>query len=105
MMIGALDSTSATTAPSERTATAAPVPSPASNSSPAANASTAQPSTQVELSSTATQLGSSTEGSFDADKVKRISQAIHSGQYKVNPQAIADKLISNAAELLGRASS
>jgi len=34
--------------------------------------------------------------------VDRIAQAIRDGQFKINPEAIADKLIQNAEELLGR---
>lgn len=62
-------------------------------------------SAQIELSSTATKLlsGVSEEGSFDADKVNRISQAIADGKFTVNADAIADKLIANAQELLSRA--
>lgn len=39
---------------------------------------------------------------FDQAKVDRISNAISRGQYKVNPEAIADKLLANAQELLSR---
>lgn len=42
------------------------------------------------------------DGSFDAAKVERISQQIKDGSYKVNHEAIADKLIANAQELLAR---
>ena len=42
------------------------------------------------------------DGSFDAAKVERISQQIKDGSYQVNPEAIADKLIANAQELLSR---
>ena len=42
-----------------------------------------------------------TEAVFDTAKVQRISDAIRNGQFKVNPEAIADKLIANAQELLG----
>ncbi|GAB1390112.1 MAG: hypothetical protein AMXMBFR78_08950 [Rubrivivax sp.] len=42
------------------------------------------------------------EGSFDAAKVERVSRAIKDGSYKVDAEAIADKLIANAKELLGR---
>jgi negative regulator of flagellin synthesis FlgM len=61
-------------------------------------------SAQIELSSTATKLlsGVSEEGSFDAEKVGRISQAIAEGKFSVNADAIADKLIANAQELLSR---
>jgi negative regulator of flagellin synthesis FlgM len=39
---------------------------------------------------------------FDAAKVERIAQAIRDGRYEVNAEAIADKLIANAHELLSR---
>jgi negative regulator of flagellin synthesis FlgM len=42
---------------------------------------------------------------FDAAKVERIAQAIRDGKFTVNPEAIADKLIVNAEELLGRKAS
>ena len=43
------------------------------------------------------------EGSFDVQKVGRITQAITDGKYIVNADAIADKLIANAQEVLSRA--
>jgi len=78
--------------------TTAPAAAPAS-----ANAipSTADASAKIQLSTTATSLMSSSGGAFfDADKVARISSAIDSGTFKINPEAIADKLISNAKEVL-----
>ena len=60
-------------------------------------------SVTVELSSAASNLmagGSSAE--FDADKVARIEQAIADGSFQIRPDAIADKLIANARELLGK---
>ena len=42
------------------------------------------------------------DGSFDAAKVERLSKAIKDGTYQINPEAIADKLIANAQELLAR---
>ena len=39
---------------------------------------------------------------FDTAKVERIAQAIRDGKFTVNAEAIADKLIVNAEELLGR---
>jgi negative regulator of flagellin synthesis FlgM len=68
-----------------------------------ASASTAEPSAQVELSPTASALShAAADPTFDAAKVERIAQAIRDGKFKVHPEAIADKLISNAQELLGR---
>ena len=59
-------------------------------------------SAKVALSPTVAQLAAgSTEGVFDTEKVQRISDAIRNGEFKVNPEAIADKLIANAQELLG----
>jgi negative regulator of flagellin synthesis FlgM len=66
----------------------------------------AEPSAKVELSTAATLAGTAqADPAFDASKVDRIAQAIRDGKYKVNAEAIADKLIVNAAELLGRKSS
>jgi hypothetical protein len=39
-------------------------------------------------------------GPTDAEKVARMSEAIASGNFKINAEAIADKLIANAQELL-----
>ena len=57
----------------------------------------------MPLSAAATALtAADPEGSFDSAKVDRIRQSISDGTYKVNPEAIADKLIANAQDLLGR---
>lgn len=63
-------------------------------------------SAKVALSSTASTLMSAVadEGTFDTAKVQRISNAIAQGQFKINPEAVADKLIANAKEMLNRAS-
>ena len=92
MKIGPLEPKPPVAAPAvDRKAAAAPA------------APTAEPSAQVELSQAATALsGTPNDGSFDAGKVERIAQAIRDGKFTVNPEAIADKLIVNAQELLGR---
>ena len=67
-------------------------------------------STQVALSTTAATLRAESANNpsqaatadFDAEKVNRISQSIADGSFTVNPEAIADKLISNAQELLSK---
>lgn len=58
-------------------------------------------SAKVALSSAASSLAVAGGESFDAEKVERIAQAIRDGKFEVNPEAIADKLIANAQELLG----
>ena len=97
-----------------------PVPTPAPNgSAPAAAANgqapataagaipaTADASAKIELSSTASTLLSNDESpEFDTEKVDRISKAIANGTFKINPEAIADKLIANAQEALAKVQS
>jgi len=67
-----------------------------------AQAATSAPSAQVAISNTAklAASGGADDGSFDAAKVARISKAISEGKFTVNANAIADKLVSNAQELL-----
>ncbi len=91
MKIGPLNNQPVTTQPAER------------KGSSATATTGSESSTQVALSTAATALaGSSSETSFDAKKVERIAQAIRDGKFKVNADAIADKLLVNAQELLGR---
>lgn len=93
-----------------------PAPTPAASGNttaathgqaPAAAASaipaTADASAKIELSSTAsTLLSNDASPEFDAEKVDRISKAIANGTFKINPEAIADKLIANAQEALAK---
>lgn len=77
------------TVTTETARTAAPAPAPAA-------------SAQVAISDAA-KLASSAgpdDGSFDAAKVQRIAQAISEGKFTINANAIADKLVANAQELL-----
>ena len=64
--------------------------------------SDSEASATVQISNTATALLDGVQGGFDADKVDRVRQAISSGTYKINAEAIADKLIANAQDLLGK---
>lgn len=59
-------------------------------------------SAKVSLSTLAGDMMSGTDASFDAEKVARVKQSIEDGSYKINPEAIADKLIANAQEVLAR---
>jgi len=66
----------------------------------------AEESATVELSPAASVLSeASQDPSFDQAKVDALAQAIRDGKFTVDHGAIADKLIGNAAELLGRAGS
>jgi negative regulator of flagellin synthesis FlgM len=90
MKIGPLESSPVGTPATERKGQ----PTPASG---------AEASAQVALSPAAAELtGAKVDPAFDAAKVERIAQAIRDGRFVINPEAIADKLIVNAEELLGR---
>ncbi|HWH82424.1 MAG TPA: flagellar biosynthesis anti-sigma factor FlgM [Burkholderiaceae bacterium] len=91
----------------EKPAPTAPAPASAPTNGSAASAQSAaipaqaDPSAKIELSSSAaTLLKGPSAPEFDAEKVARISKSIEDGTFKINPEAIADKLISNAQELL-----
>ena len=72
----------------------------------AGSGQSAEPSTTVELSPAASMLSSAAaDPAFDTDKVERMAQAIRDGKFEVNADKIADKLIANARELLGKYSS
>lgn len=74
-----------------------------SGSVPAQGADAAEPSAQVALSPAASLLvQAAADPAFDAAKVERIAAAIREGTYQINAEAIAEKLIVNAEELLGR---
>jgi negative regulator of flagellin synthesis FlgM len=62
---------------------------------------------KVSLSSLSTHLQAletklADGGHFDSAKVDSIKRAIQAGQFKVNPEAVADKLIASVRELVGR---
>ena len=84
---------------------------PKASQSASANATaTAAKSTQsagvaVTVSSLARTLEASKRGEpadVDMAKVNSVRAAIQQGTFVVNPEAIADKLLSNAQEMLGR---
>ena len=71
---------------------------------PAVGSAGAQPGVSVSLSSsTADALKGGSSDVFNSEKVEAMKQAIASGTFKANPEAIADKMLSNAAEMLGAA--
>jgi negative regulator of flagellin synthesis FlgM len=94
--------------PAPITVAGSPSPAQEAAKAPAASAIpvTADPSAKIELSdAAATLLGNPSSADFDAEKVARISQAIDDGSFKIDAEVIADKLISNAKELLTKFSS
>jgi negative regulator of flagellin synthesis FlgM len=94
MKINPLDNKSALTSVNAERRT----PAGADGASPGA-----EPSAKVELSAAGALLaGGVADASFDAQKVARLARAIRDGTFQVDANAIADKLIANARELLGR---
>ena len=67
---------------------------------PATAAMPPEASTKLALSPAAAVLVNESNADFDAAKVARIAQAIRDGKFQINAEAIADKLIGNAKELL-----
>lgn len=71
----------------------------------AASAAAAPRSEAVSLSDLSTQMHElearlTAEPAFDATKVDQVKEAIRSGAYRVNPEAIADGLIASVREFL-----
>jgi negative regulator of flagellin synthesis FlgM len=60
---------------------------------------------QVQVSAAGAQMSALGAGDFNSAKVDAIRQAIREGRFTVNPEAIADRLIADAAALLGPRSS
>jgi negative regulator of flagellin synthesis FlgM len=60
-------------------------------------------SAQVRSMAQAERTGASAV--IDMDKVNAVRDAIENGSYVVDPEAIADKLLSNAKEMLDRSRS
>lgn len=99
-----------TSVPVNSTTANAPAKGGQSASSTAASAASAQaPSAGVAV--TVSPMARTLEASkrseaadVDMKKVNAVRSAIEQGTYKVNPEAIADKLISSAQEMLKRTS-
>lgn len=58
----------------------------------------------VTVSSAARSLDETSRaaGDFDAGKVQAVRAAIEKGTFSVDPEAIADKMLANAQEILSR---
>jgi negative regulator of flagellin synthesis FlgM len=94
MKIGQLDNSHKLAAPAADTRASAPTGKDG-------KAAPVEASAKVELSAAASLLAA--EGNtadFDAEKVARIAAAIRDGNFEVNADAIADKLIAHTRDLL-----
>lgn len=68
---------------------------------PAVARPAASAAAEVHLSALAAQLqGTGDPTSFDVGRVSEIKQAIAEGRFTINAEAIADRLISSASELV-----
>lgn len=74
---------------------------------PAKNAENVAPASgePIHISAMSSQLSAleaklSASPEFDAGRVDAIKQAIREGQFSINPEAIADKLLANVEEFL-----
>jgi negative regulator of flagellin synthesis FlgM len=67
-----------------------------------ASTTSAPPSskTSVEFSELSTQLKAASDTSFDATRVSQIKQAIAEGRFMINTDAIAERLLTSARELV-----
>ncbi|MDD3481921.1 flagellar biosynthesis anti-sigma factor FlgM [Azovibrio restrictus] len=79
----------------DNTLKAAPTPPSRTASKPVGTAVVGE---QVKLSDAAQLKGS--EPPVNSSRVQEIKQAIAEGRFRVNPEAIADRLISTAQELI-----
>jgi flagellar biosynthesis anti-sigma factor FlgM len=74
--------------------------SPAGQSVATAPVAPVQPIDKVLLSGAAQSLSEAGSPAFDVDKVAAVRKAIERGEFKINHDAIASKMINEAAELL-----
>lgn len=86
-------------------ASAKSAPTVSAQASSSAAASTRSAGVAVSVSTLARALETNGAGeapNVDSKKVESVRTAIADGTYVVNPQAIADKLLANAEEMLQR---
>jgi negative regulator of flagellin synthesis FlgM len=85
----------------DRLARAATSPASASSGASSAIEATAA-GEKIHLSGTSQAMTELYSEPFDAAKVAAIRKAISEGRFSVNAERVADRLISDSAELLGR---
>ena len=85
-----------------------PAPTPSATAAASAAPTARSAGVAVTVSTLARGLEKTGRGEaadIDTQKVAAVRSAIQQGTYVVNPEAIADKLLSNAQEMLNRTSS
>ncbi len=86
---------------------AAQSPNAAATANASANQSTRSAGVAVSMSSMARgleKMDRNTQADVDMQKVQSVRAAIQDGSYKVDAEAIADKLLANAQDMLPRVS-
>jgi negative regulator of flagellin synthesis FlgM len=79
-------------------------PKPDTSAAKTATSAAADPGVAVVITSSARTLGKdATAAVIDSKKVAAMKAAIQDGSFKVNPEAIANKLLANAHELYNTA--
>lgn len=92
---------SSTASAGQKAAQGTAVSAAASQAKPAAAAP--PPGVAVTMSSNAKSMEKAGDGAeIDQKKVAQMKQAIRDGSFKANPDAIADKMLSNAQEMMDR---
>lgn len=76
----------------------------ASTQATSAPAATASSVTVSSLAAQAFGAGMRSPADFDTNKVKAVRSAIEKGTFKVDAEAVADKMLANAAEILSHGS-
>lgn len=79
-----------------------PAVTPRQTATPAASTGSAQEA--VSLSQLAGSLQCSEKPPVNTAKIQEIKQAISEGRFKINPEAIADRLIESARDLVNSSS-
>jgi negative regulator of flagellin synthesis FlgM len=89
--------------PSDIPAPKTPPPKADANAAQTATSAASDPGVAVVITSTARSLGKDAVNAsslIDSKKVDAMKAAIADGSFTVNPEAIADKMLSNAQEFL-----